>query len=116
MRRIAALALFVDGVLQVVNQAPRWSTVADRSARDQALVAAHVLAGLALAAAAALTNASGPDGPGRSVRRLTWVAVSGALLIALVETTWFDWTGTAGRAVYSVAVLAALSASARSSR
>lgn len=116
MRRIAALALLVDGVLQVVSQAPRWSSMADRSTRDQILVAAHVLAGFALAASAALVNAAGSDGGARSIRRLTWAAVTGTLVMALVETTWFDWTGTVVRALYSAAVLAVLKPTARSSR
>lgn len=103
MTRLAALALLVDGVLQIAGLAPVWSTLADRSARDQALFAAHLVAGLALAASAALLN--GHAAPSPVARRLTIVSLVAALIIALVETTWFNWPGTLGRVIYTLAIV-----------
>ena len=108
MSRLAALALLVDGVLQIAGASAVWPTLADRSARDQTLFAAHLIAGLALAASAALMNAT-------PARRLTLAALSGAMVIALIETTWFNWPGTLGRGIYSALVFIAMS-SRRSSR
>ena len=109
MTRLAALALLVDGVLQIAGLAAVWPTLADRSARDQALFAAHLVTGLALAAAAALVNASSArptvnSAPSPVARRLTAASLLAALVIALAETTWFNWAGTLARGVYSVVI------------
>lgn len=108
MSRLVALALLVDGVFQIAGQLPLWPTLADRSLRDQTLFAGHTVAGLALVASAALMNAT-------PARRLTLAALGGAMVIALIETTWFSWPGTLGRGIYSALVLIAMS-SGRSSR
>ena len=68
-----------------------------------------IVTGLALAAAAALVNASSArptvnSAPSPVARRLTAASLLAALVIALAETTWFNWAGTLARGVYSVVI------------
>jgi hypothetical protein len=72
-----------------------------RSWRDQSLVAAHFLIGaLLILSGRLLTSGKGA--------RLGSAALLAALVVAGIETTRFDWLALAGRAAYTVAVLAVL--------
>ena len=95
MRRVVGLAMVADGALQALGVADVLPSLLDRSLRDQALVAAHVLVGAGLAFL----------GIHRTASKASAIVLLGALAIALVETTWFNWTGTVLRGLYTAAAL-----------
>lgn len=95
MRRAVGLAMVVDGVLQAMGVAELLPSLLDRSFRDQALVAAHVIVGAGLVFL----------GMHRAGSKAPAVVLVVAFALALVETTWFNWTGTVLRALYTAAAL-----------
>jgi len=109
MKRLLGIAMMADGVLQAMGVAGVLSTLGDRSLRDQILAAAHVVVGVALLSAGRSLSASAAAGPighvGPSVPRYLLPALLAALILSLFETTWFNWTGAAARAVYTALAL-----------
>jgi len=110
MKRIIGLTMMIDGVWQAMAVSAVLSTIVDRSLRDQSLAAAHVIVGAALLFAGrqvyvgpnfSSAKIGGTEVP-PYVRSLPIVA---ALAVSLIEATWFDWVGTAVRAVYTVIAL-----------
>jgi hypothetical protein len=108
MTRLIGLLLFIDGVLQLLVILGLTPSVLDRSLRDQLFAAAHVLAGLALAVAGQGLAMGSPERDAPAAMRTAviarWALIS-ACVIALAETTWFNWTETAIRAAYTAIVL-----------
>ena len=88
--------MMADGVLQAIAVAGLVPSVFERSLRDQLFGAAHVLVGMALVFA-------GAGVPER--RRVGVTALLVSFAIALLETTWFNWTGTVVRALYTAVVV-----------
>jgi hypothetical protein len=111
MRRLVGVAMMVDGVLQAMGVAGLLSTIADRSLRDQALFAAHIVVGAGLVFAGRTLLSSEYVGPSLSsavrggAKAPPYVLIA-ALLLSLIETTWFNWIDVVMRAVYTVVALA----------
>jgi len=116
MKRAVGVAMMIDGVLQAMGVAGLLSSIVDRDWQDQALFVARLLvgAGLVFAGRVLLVGRAGlearlawrPSEPGRPTRSLTPVVVLiAALLLNLVETTWFNWPEVAMRAVYTAVAL-----------
>ena len=113
MKRVIGVAMMVDGVLQAMGVAGLRSTIAERDGRDQALFVAHVAVGGALlfAGRQLFTRPRAYAGPSLSSAmhggaNAPSYALIAALLLSLIETTWFNWTDAAVRAVYTIAALA----------
>ena len=100
MRRVVGVAMMIDGVLQAAGVAGLLSTLADRSFRDQAFAALHVVLGSVLLIAG--QRLSGSDD---RLSKIGCYALGAALVVSLAETTWFNWTDVAARAAYTVASL-----------
>jgi len=109
--------MMVDGVLQAMGVAGVLSTIADRSWSDQALFVAHIVvgAGLMFVGRQLLVGRAGlearlvwrPSTPGRPTYALaTLIVLMAALVLSLIETTWFNWTDVVTRAVYTAVALA----------
>lgn len=88
-------------MLQALAVAGLLSSFLDRSLRDQTLTVAHALAGagLVFVGSGLLGDRAeaGAKGPAS--------VVTAALVLALVETTWFNWPETALRAAYTAVAL-----------
>jgi hypothetical protein len=106
--------MMVDGVMQAMRVAGVVPSIAYRDLRDQSLFAAHLIvgAGLLFASRAVYVGRAGFDWrPSRSGRptyvsdRIPVAFLLAALAISLIEATWFDWIGTAVRAVYTAAAV-----------
>ena len=91
--------MMIDGVLQAMGVAGLLSSIVDRDWQDQALFVAHLLvgAGLVFAGRALVTG----DGEAKAP---AYVVIA-ALLLSLIETTWFNWLDVAMRTVYTSVAL-----------
>ena len=135
MRRILGAAMMIDGVLQAMSVAGLLSTLLDRSLRDQLLAAGHMLAGAGLVYAgrrllvgagrtepvgrnghvgfggyvgrnfsSGASHISGSDA-GTTVPLYLPSVLCAALALSIIETTWFNWTDLASRAIYTALAL-----------
>ena len=101
-RKALGLAMMVDAAMQAMDAAGLMSTIADRDLRNQSLFAAHLVVGTALMFSGRTTFSS-------AMHRTTPVLVLvAALVLSVIEATWFDWTGTAARAAYTAVALVVL--------
>jgi len=91
--------MMVDGALQAVGVAGLLSSIVDRDWQDQALFVARLFvgAGLVFAGRSLMNDAAGAKAP-------PYVLLA-ALLLSLVETTWFNWVELAMRAAYTAVAL-----------
>jgi len=116
MRRIIGVVMAFDGLMQAMGVAGVLTTFADRNLGDQSLVVAHVVVGPALLFAGRRLYSGRALNAGRVLdvgradleARLTGLALAAALLLSLIETTWFNWINLVARAVYTAAALAVL--------
>ena len=91
--------MMIDGVWQAMSVAAVLSSIADRDWRDQALFVAHILIGAGLVFTGRVLLA----GEARTAAPAS--VLIAALLLSFVETTWFNWTDVALRAVYTAVAL-----------
>ncbi len=131
-RKVLGVAMMVDGVMQAMAVASLMSTIADRDLRDQSLFAAHLMVGAALIVSGRMllsvngrakarpyapAIAQNPHAEPREYVGLSFssavpvLALVAALVLSLIEATWFDWIGTAVRAAYTAIALAVLAQS-----
>jgi hypothetical protein len=99
MLRVIGLLMMLDGVLAVSAAAGVADTFVYRNWRDQALIVAGVLAGLASGASGYLLTA------GRKAARLAAGSLAFSLAVAAAGTTRFDWPALAARALLTTAAL-----------
>ena len=107
--------MMFDGAWQAMGVAGMLSTIADRSWRDRGVFLAHVVLGVALVVAGRQLADSSPAAPsdresgwGARIRTLPVVTLVTALLVAWLETPWFDVTTLAVRALYTLVGCAVL--------
>jgi hypothetical protein len=99
MQTLLGVLMMIDGVLQAMGVAGLVSTIADRSWRDRSLFVAHLIVGAALVFCGKnLTNLTNPTNP---TNRVCVSVLAVALILSLVEATWFNWTDAAIRAGYT---------------
>lgn len=108
MKRAVGVVMMADGVLQAMGVASLLSTIADRNLRDQALFAAHIVVGAGLVFAGRQLLYVGPSfrSAASGVAKAPPYVLVAALLLSLVEATWFNWIDVVMRAVYTVVALA----------
>ncbi len=106
--------MMIDGVMQAIGVAGLLSTIVDRSLRDQSLFAAHLVVGAALVFVGRALLSTGPSeyvgssfsSAIRGGAKAPPYVLIAALLLSLIETTWFNWLDLAVRAIYTVVALA----------
>lgn len=108
MRRLVGIVMMLDGALQATGVTAVMLTILDRSLRDQGLFVAHLVVGAGLMWSGRSLYGDGQAEVDRStvLVRASASLLLLALVISLVEATWFDWIGCAIRAVYTLVALA----------